>query len=177
MIATQFDWPVFAPTPMPPETTALPTAVSSAEIEEGIALHTLMEKLTHRPQWPVAVMEAQTVSAWLPCKPSLAKVVCEQAQTILSQPALAHFFDPARYRFARNEMEIVTEEGIARFDRVVMFDDALWILDYKRNLLDSERLAYTQQLARYRVAAARVFPDRAIRTALITVDGRLIEIA
>ena len=57
-----------------------------------------------------------------------------------------------------------------------MFDDALWILDYKRQLLDSERAGYAQQLARYRAAARAVFPDIAIRTALITADGSLIEI-
>jgi ATP-dependent helicase/nuclease subunit A len=64
---------------------------------------------------------------------------------------------------------------MARFDRLVMFDDELWILDYKRNLLESERIAYAQQLAGYRSAAQEVFAGATIRTALITVDGRLIE--
>ncbi|WP_293779608.1 exodeoxyribonuclease V subunit beta [uncultured Oxalicibacterium sp.] len=172
----EFDWPVFAPPPMPPETMAMPAPVASEEIDEGIALHALMERLTHRSQWPLAAIDPAIVAAWLPCKPALAEIVSAQAQAIVSQPALAQFFDPAQYRFARNEMEIVTDDGTARFDRIVMFDDALWILDYKRNLLDSERLAYAQQLARYRTAASLVFQNVPIRTALITVDGQLIEI-
>ena len=95
---------------------------------------------------------------------------------IRDRAELSRFFDPAQYRFARNEMEIVSGAGVARFDRVVMFDDELWILDYKRNLFDSERAAYTAQLARYRIAAQDVFPDLKIRTALITVDGKLTEV-
>jgi ATP-dependent helicase/nuclease subunit A len=94
----------------------------------------------------------------------------------LSRPELARFFDPAQYRYAHNEMEVVTSAGVARFDRVVMLDDELWILDYKRNLFDSERAAYALQLARYRAAAQNVFPAIKIRTGLITVDGRLTEV-
>jgi len=175
--SVNFMWPVFSPPAMPAPVFDMPAAFSSEEIEEGIALHALMERLTHTSNWPVAILDAERIAGWLPCALPLAHIVRSQAETILGQPELVRFFDPGQYRFARNEMEIVTAAGIARFDRVVMFENALWILDYKRNLLDSERMAYTQQLARYRVAAGLVFPDVAIHTALITVDGRLIEIA
>ncbi|GGI20506.1 UvrD-helicase domain-containing protein [Oxalicibacterium faecigallinarum] len=176
-LPAHIDWPVFSPPAMPAPAIDVPLALTSDEIEEGIALHALMERLMHLADWPVQIPEAEQIAAWLPCPLVLAQTVRAQAHTILSQPELMRFFDPAQYRFARNEMEIVTATGIARFDRAVMFDDAFWILDYKRNLLDNERIAYTQQLARYRMAAASVFPDVLIRTALITVDGRLIEIA
>jgi len=58
---------------------------------------------------------------------------------------------------------------------VVVFDDEVWVLDYKRNLLDSERAGYQAQLARYRTALLSVFSDKQIRSALITADGRLWE--
>ena len=96
-----------------------------------------------------------------------------QAQTILSQPALAHFFDPGCYVFARNEMEVMHEGAVLRFDRLVMFEDALWVLDYKRNFLESQQVDYQAQLAGYRRACAALFPRKHIQTALITVDGRL----
>ena len=72
-------------------------------------------------------------------------------------------------------MEIVANGAVLRLDRVVEFEDAVWILDYKRNLLDSERLDYQQQLAGYRDALRAVWPEKTIRTALVTVDGRLWE--
>jgi len=62
-----------------------------------------------------------------------------------------------------------------RLDRVVMFEDEVWVLDYKRRLLDSERADYAAQLARYRNALVSVFSDMRIRSALITADGTLVE--
>jgi len=171
---SDFSLPLFQPPALP---AAAPEPVFSSDmIDEGIALHALMERLTHAPAWPPALPDVDAVAGWLRCAPALAQIVHAQARAILASDELARFFDPAAFRFARNEMEILTADGAARFDRVVMFDDALWILDYKRQLLDSERAAYAQQLARYRVAAREVFPDIAIRTALVTADGRLIEI-
>jgi ATP-dependent helicase/nuclease subunit A len=60
-----------------------------------------------------------------------------------------------------------------RIDRLVIFDDALWILDYKRNLYEWQQSDYQQQLARYREACATLFPGKVINAALITVDGQL----
>lgn len=170
----EFQLAIFSPPAMPLPQTELPEPFSSAEIEEGIALHALMERLTQH--WPIQRYDAAAVAKWLPCTREMAEVVRVQAEAILGQSELSRFFDPAQYRFARNEMEIVSSAGVARFDRVVMFDDELWILDYKRNLFDSERAAYTAQLARYRIAAQDVFPGLKIRTALITVDGKLTEV-
>jgi ATP-dependent helicase/nuclease subunit A len=105
----------------------------------------------------------------------LAEVVREQALAILSQPELERFYNPAKYRAARNEIDVVTGVGLVRFDRLVIFDEEVWILDYKRNVLDSERAAYRLQLDGYRAAARLVFPGKTIRSALVTSDGRLFE--
>src|SRR5690606_26132041 len=129
-----FEWPLFEPPSLPATVADVPPAFTSEEIEEGIALHALMEKLTHRPQWPVPVVAPELVAAWLPCKPAYAHIVCEQAKAILGNEQLVRFFDPAQHRFARNEMDVITADGTVRFDRIIMFDDELWILDYKRNL-------------------------------------------
>jgi ATP-dependent helicase/nuclease subunit A len=144
-------------------------------IDEGVALHALLERLTQSLDWPVIVPDTESISRWLPCSRALAAVVREQALTILSQPQLERFYNPAQYRMARNEMDVVIGGELLRFDRVVMFDDVIWILDYKRNLLDSERTIYQAQLARYGAAGQAVFPGKNLKTALITVDGRLWE--
>ena len=173
---TAFTLPLFDP-PALPSLQEAPQVFSSEEIDEGIALHALLERLTHVPTWPIALHAPDIVAKWLRCPRQTADAICIQAQAIFDNPELNRFFDPSRHRFARNEMEIVGAAGTVRFDRLVMFDDEVWILDYKRRLLDSERADYSAQLERYRAAARHVFPTLAIRTALITADGRLIEMA
>jgi len=172
--AVDFLLPVFSPPALPSVLPAAEAALSGAAIDEGVALHALMERITQA--WPPQLPAPDAVAGWLGCTPDVARIVHGQARTILAADALRRFFDPAAFRFARNEMDIVTADGLLRFDRIVMGDDALWILDYKRNLLDSERAAYAQQMARYRAAAQDVFPETTVRTALITADGNLIEL-
>jgi ATP-dependent helicase/nuclease subunit A len=172
----RFSQEIFDPPQLPPPAVAVATTFDSQVIAEGIALHGLLERVTQHGQWPVALPDAETIARWLPCPLVMAKQVRQQAQTILAQTELEHFFNPALHLHARNEMEIITGDIVLRFDRVVVFESEVWILDYKRNLLDSERAAYTAQLRNYREAAQPVFADKRLRTALLTVDGRLSEV-
>jgi ATP-dependent helicase/nuclease subunit A len=77
------------------------------------------------------------------------------------------------YDFARNEMALVHQGQLSLIDRLVTKGDVVWVLDYKRNFLESQREDYALQLSRYREACVRLFPGKQICTALITVDGRL----
>jgi len=168
---TRFSLPLFNPTPQPQRLLSSPD-VDSAAIAEGVALHGLLERLTYaQAAWPLVLPDATTIARWLPCSLALAVVVRAQAEVILAQEALQRFFNPALHRYARNEMEIVSVSGVLRCDRVVVFDDEVWVLDYKRRLLDSERSAYQAQLAEYRAALMPVFSEKAIKSALITADG------
>jgi ATP-dependent helicase/nuclease subunit A len=172
-----FSLALFTPQAMPGAAPVAPeTAFSTAAIDEGIALHALLERLTDSGTWPVQLPDAGTVARWLACSIALAGVVREQAGIILSQPGLRHFFDPALHRAARNEMDVIADGRLLRLDRVVIFDDEVWILDYKRAFLDIERSSYASQLAQYRSALHAVFEDSKVRSALITVDGRLWEL-
>jgi len=173
----KFSIPIFDPPRLAaslPETMA--DSGSSVFIDEGIALHALMEKVTRSDVWPIAVPDATIISRWLPCSLSLAAIVRDQALTILGQPLLERFYHPDKFEFARNEIEIATPEGLARLDRLVVFDDEIWVLDYKRHFYENEREAYQLQLAGYRSAVELVFPEKRIRTALITADGGLAEL-
>ena len=160
---------------MEEEDTALPESARADAIAEGVALHGLLERLLQQTVWPLTLPDAAIIARWLPCPLALAETVRQQAMSLFSQPHLQRFFDPAHYLRARSEMEIVADGALLRLDRVVEFADAVWILDYKRNLLDSERQDYQAQLAGYRTALQAVWPGKTIRTALITVDGRLWE--
>jgi ATP-dependent helicase/nuclease subunit A len=170
-----FHLPVFNPPALAAPSIELAGRPGSQAIEEGIALHAVLERLTQTRHWPVAMPDAEAIARWLPCSRRLADVIRQQALNILSRPELERFYNPAHYRLARNEMDVMTGAEVLRFDRVVIFDDAVWILDYKRNLLDSERAEYHAQLARYRAAGEMVFPGKNLKTALITADGALWE--
>nr|WP_315467176.1 UvrD-helicase domain-containing protein [uncultured Undibacterium sp.] len=150
-------------------------SVMSAEQIEGVALHALMERLTNDIRdWPIRIPSAEVIAAWLPCALSVAKVVREQAVAILNAPALEHFFNPKQFSFARNEMDVVYQEQLMRLDRLVVLNDDVWILDYKRQLLESEKFAYQQQLNIYAEALANIYPAKKRRLALILADGQFI---
>ena len=126
--------------------------------------------------WPPSMPPADAIARWLRCAPAIASAVREQAAHMLSQPELERFFNPLHFEFARNEMEVLADGELLRVDRAVVCRDEVWILDYKRDLLDSERSAYRAQLQRYLAAAAPLYPGRRMRAALITADGRLWEL-
>jgi ATP-dependent helicase/nuclease subunit A len=172
-----FSLALFAPQAMPGATPPEPEpAFSSAAIDEGIALHALLERLTDSGAWPIAVPDPGSVARWLGCSAALAEVVQAQAGVVLAQADLRRFFDPALHHAARNEMDVIADGRLLRLDRVVIFDDEVWILDYKRAFLDVERPGYAAQLAEYRSALRAVFGGHTVRSALITADGRLWEL-
>jgi ATP-dependent helicase/nuclease subunit A len=170
----QFEMPIYAAPKLPAEQVA-EAVVKSDAIDEGILLHGLLERLTHASKWPVTVPSHEIIGLWLACDNTVAATIAQQARTILTTRELERFFDPGQYLRAFNEFEVAVDGQMQRFDRLVRFADEIWILDYKRQLLDSERSGYKGQLARYRRAAQAVFPGVAIRSALITVDGKLWE--
>jgi ATP-dependent helicase/nuclease subunit A len=171
----EFSLPIFDPPVLAVAATGTAAILHADAIDEGIALHAVLERLTNFRDWPVTVPEAATIARWLPCSLTLAATIREQALLILSQPQLERFYNPALFQLARNEMDVMNGVELLRFDRVVIFDDMVWILDYKRRVLDSELAAYRAQLAGYRAAGQMVFPQKKLRTALITADGRLWE--
>ena len=151
-------------------------AEPSLEQLEGIALHALMERLSNQVlSWPVQIPEIDAIAGWLPCSAHIAATIRQQAKIILSNKELEQYFNPARFIFARNEMDIQYQQQIVRLDRVVVFADEVWLLDYKRQLLASERNDYQEQLKQYSDALMTIFFDKKIRSALILADGSLIE--
>ena len=161
-----------------------PQEPMSDEQVEGVALHALMERLTQLPpsaeNWLHRMPKAELIANWLPCALSVAQKVREQALRILQNPDLAHFYDASQHRFSCNEMDVVSGSELLRLDRLVVFHEKankcaneVWVLDYKRRLLESERSDYELQLQSYRQAVAAIYPHRVIRSALILADGSL----
>ena len=113
--------------------------------------------------------------------------IVRQISAILDAPEFAELFAPG----SRAEVPIVgrvarmdgdTERVPGQVDRLVVTDNAVLIGDYKTDglvprSLDEVPPAYVAQLALYRAVLARLYPGKAVRTALIfTAVPVLIEI-
>jgi ATP-dependent helicase/nuclease subunit A len=172
-----FSLTLFDPDAIPPALPAIEAPAASYAIDEGLALHALLERVTYGHCWPIALPPAGTIAYWLGCSEALAATVRAQAQAILRKPRLERFYNPALYRSAHNEMELVSGREVLRFDRLVLFEREVWILDYKRSLPDGERGEGPAQLRRYLEAARAVFREHACRAGWITADGDWYELA
>ncbi len=137
----------------------------------GILLHALLERRTGG---------AENAAWWkgLGADDGDYQRVLPVAERLLAAPALQRFFDPAHYRQAWNEVELSGNEGtVLRLDRLVEFDEAFWVLDYKSSGRDTARLEeYQRQVTAYCRAVARIFPERPIRGALIFSDASMLEV-
>lgn len=100
----------------------------------------------------------------------------QQAQHLRTSPHLARFFDAQQYSAACNEMPYINAQGeLKRIDRLVEFDDEVWVLDYK--LGDAEDAArYRAQMQEYKTAMQSVYVGKKVRCALVFADGVLSEV-
>ena len=155
-----------------PDSDAIPATSSEAQLE-GINLHGLMERLTL--SWPVVIPAAPVIARWLSCSLTMAQQIGGHASAILGNPQLERFFNPAMHRFARNEMDVLFANKLLRLDRVVVFEQEVWVLDFKRQLLEGERADYQAQLQQYCAALQGIYHGQKICAGLILADGSLIE--
>ncbi len=143
----------------------------------GIKLHRLLEQ-AREGEIPKAISERFLANEEITTRDSLMR----QAQSILSAPHLQQFFDTKKFQGARNEVNLVDENGeLLRLDRLVEFEDEVWVLDYKsaasQTVNSSELLTdYRAQLARYRRALVAMYPGKTLRSGLIFSDAVLQEI-
>lgn len=100
----------------------------------------------------------------------------QQAQHILNAPQLARFFDAQYYLAAANEIAYVDAGGqLRRIDRLVEFEDEVWVLDYKTGE-NAALQSHSAQLEEYRAAMQTIHLHKTVRCALIFSDGKLSEV-
>ncbi|MCK9202453.1 MAG: UvrD-helicase domain-containing protein [Gallionella sp.] len=138
----------------------------------GIWLHALLQHLTP----PLAVSDKSELQVRCGIPVDEMDILWQQAQHLLASPQLARFFDAQHYRIACNEMPYVNASGeLKRIDRLVEFDDEVWVLDYKMG--ESEDVAlYRAQVLEYRTAMQSVYAGKMVRCALVFADGVLSEV-
>ncbi len=170
---------------------------NTAQQQRGIWLHALLQHLTNSSPLPtltpyplpkgegvltgVGVREHSSPQrAELQHRLSIPSqemdALWQQAQHILTAPHLTRFFDAQQFRNACNEMPYINANGeLNRIDRLVEFDNEVWVLDYK--LGDSEDAArYQAQMRGYQAAMQSVYAGKTVRCALVFADGVLSEV-
>jgi len=96
------------------------------------------------------------------------------ARRLVSGDDLRRFFDPASHVRSASEIEFVLPDGsVGRIDRLVEFDDDIWVLDYKSGAGGEYEQDYAGQLLGYVEAVRLICPGKPLRAALIRPDGRL----
>jgi ATP-dependent helicase/nuclease subunit A len=142
----------------------------------GELFHACLER--HAP--PGSPVDLPTLAARLGLETEL-ETIESAARTLLAQPHLRRFFDPAKYRRAHNELALLDDSGrLQRLDRVVELDDAVWLIDYKtgddsRTLSDAQLAErHRAQLEGYRTLLSALYPAKRIHAALLLADGRLV---
>lgn len=157
----------------------LPAVVRNEFAAAGELFHACLEHLAP----PATGRNLQGLALSLGISLARHDEIMRAAQDLMAAPHLARFFDPRQFLRAYNEMAILDDEGaLQRLDRVVEFDDEVWVLDYKTGT-DARRETdamlqdrHRAQLARYARLLARFYPTKSICAALILADGRLISV-
>ncbi|CAH1388221.1 UvrD-helicase domain-containing protein [Candidatus Nitrotoga sp. M5] len=161
---------------------------SNAAQRQGTWLHTLLQHLSaSSPDIPILLTADEFKKREITDKAALQlqhgissddmDSLWQQAQHLLTLPTLQRFFDPQCYCKAYNEMPYVNARGeLRRIDRLVEFDDEVWVLDYKSGAISSSGI-HIVQMQEYRVAMQTVYAEKIVRCALIFSDGTLSEIS
>jgi len=144
----------------------------SEQQQRGIWLHALLQHLTDDAM-PVVALE---LMQRLGVPDAEMAVLQSRAQQLIARPELQRYFDAGQYRRACNEMPYVNAHGeLKRIDRLVEFDDEVWVLDYKTGEA-AEPAKYRAQMAEYHSAMQAVYAEKPVRCALLFGDGILCEI-
>src|SRR5574340_349638 len=158
------------------ERVALPTASPAAA--SGELFHACLEH--HAP--PGTTRDLQGLAVRLGLEAELDSIDAA-ARALLGQPRLARFFDPAQFRRAYHELTLLDGNGrLQRLDRVVEYDDAVWLIDYKtgedsRGFSDAQLAErHRAQLQGYQSLLASLYPGKPVHAALLLADGRLVRV-
>ncbi len=147
-------------------------------LHHGTYFHALMERMTGAGADGQAA-DRESLRRALALPATAFDPLWNTAQRLLGQPHLARFFKTEQHQRAMNEVSYVDDAGnMRRIDRLVEFDDAYWVLDYKTGDVPGDAVllaAHDAQLAAYRDAISRMYPHKPVRALLIFANGETRE--
>jgi ATP-dependent helicase/nuclease subunit A len=143
--------------------------------KEGIALHALLQHLSHIDPVHWDAVSARALPTLLPDSADHAAVLTK-ARSILARPELAHLFGPD----SRGEVPILAQGTrnkapitiAGRIDRLVVKPGRVLIVDYKSDAnppgtQSGVPAAYLTQLGIYALVAQQLFPGQEIEAAIL----------
>lgn len=158
-----------------------PAAQDAAAARLGQAVHRALEWLG-QPGQPTADTGIDTEEACNAAAAAFgadAAVVGATVRRVLANPHCRRFFDPARLRWAGNEVPLADAEGVLRLDRLVQLQEdtgpVWWVLDYKLASEPAALAAHAPQMARYLAAVRAAQPGEPVRGGFLTGRGSFVE--
>ncbi|MCE5181158.1 MAG: UvrD-helicase domain-containing protein [Betaproteobacteria bacterium] len=151
----------------------------TAAQRHGIRLHALLEWIAP----PAAVFDRAWLQEKLDVDEGTFDALWRDATHLMQAPHLQRFFDPACYLNAWKELPYRTAAGESRrLDRLVEFEDSVWILDFKAaeraeegNLVACAK-PYLGQMREYLSAMGGVFAAKTVRAVLVFGNGLVFEV-
>lgn len=144
---------------------------ATQEQRRGTWLHALLQYLVP----PQALSDKAVLQERCNIPSDEMESLWQQAQHLMALPTLQRFFDPRQYHAAFNEMSYVNAAGeLKRIDRLVEFDNEVWLLDYKTGGMVNSA-SYGAQMREYRAAMQIIYPDKTVCCALVLGNGALLD--
>ncbi len=147
-----------------------------SSLRHGTNFHRAMELLTQTPGMDVSALQRA-----LDLRDSEAQALWRDALTLLADAQYRRYFDPSQYLRATNEAPMVTARGdTLRIDRLVEFDDAVCVLDYKTGALATATPTlldeYRFQVAAYCTHLQLAFAGKPVSGLIIFTGGGSISV-
>ena len=191
------DWaaapPPAEPTPPHPLAPSRPTAEEppvrsplgpddGIRFRRGILIHRLLELLPEAPSARRADLARRFLARPIhELAPAQQEEIAAEVLRLFEDPALAALFGPGSFAELPGAGEIAGADGSAQvihgqIDRLVIMEQSVLIVDYKTNRPPPTRESdvaamYLRQMATYRAAVRRIYPDKRVDCALLWTDG------
>ncbi|MDJ0950783.1 MAG: double-strand break repair helicase AddA [Alphaproteobacteria bacterium] len=148
-----------------------------ARFRRGLLIHRLLQSLPEAaPEARPPLARRYLDLAARDYAPEAREEIASEVLAVLEEPDFAPYFGPG----SRAEVPlsgVIGEQVISgQVDRLVLTDRTVAILDYKSNRPaprreDDVSAAYLRQMAAYRALLRGLYPERAVRCALLWTDG------
>lgn len=155
-------------------------AVDERRFQRGIAVHQLLQILPDvSPELRAAAAGRLLARPMWGMTEHGRNELIREVMTILDDPAFAPLFGPG----SQAEVPIVglvNDRALAgQVDRLFVSERDVWIVDYKTNrhppaTEDDVPPLYLRQMAAYRQALVRIYPDRNVHCVLLWTDGPVL---
>uniref|UniRef100_UPI0034D20832 PD-(D/E)XK nuclease family protein n=1 Tax=Desertibaculum subflavum TaxID=2268458 RepID=UPI0034D20832 len=154
-----------------------PFAATRERFRRGLLIHRLLQTL---PDLAAEARPAAAAAYLAHAAPELDEAaradLARESLALFDLPEAAPLFGPA----SRAEVPITGRVGDAvvsgQVDRIAITDDAVHLVDYKTNRPPPARVEdmpamYRRQMSLYAAVLRQIFPNRAVRAAILWTDG------